>query len=170
VFSACGLVDFRAVCLGNCSRMLWIELAVCHVLITTVCIATDREITSTIRMSAKIDHQVRQVHLSVFLFAWKNWVTDGRNFVKWYIYIYVIYEEFSKFYQKFKRDWIMRRKRAIYMEMCCKIGAVMVISDWIVIRINSDWDNICRGIRITLLYSIYSQNFCLTWDNVQKRW
>ena len=75
-----GFVAFRGLCCGNCSRMLWIELAVCHVRVTTVCITTDRQSTSIIRMSAKIDYQLLQVCLSVFLFVWKNWGTAGRKF------------------------------------------------------------------------------------------
>jgi len=74
--------------------MLRIEQAVCHVGIATVCIATvgistDRQNTSIIRMSAKIDCQLRQVCLTVFLSAWNNWGTAGRNCVKCYIYIYI---------------------------------------------------------------------------------
>ena len=53
-----GFVAFRGLFFGNCSRMLWIELAVCHVRVTTVCITTDRQSTSIIRMSAKIDYQL----------------------------------------------------------------------------------------------------------------
>jgi len=75
-----GFVAFRGLFFGNCSRMLWIELAVCHVRVTTVCITTDRQSTSIIRMSAKIDYQLLQVCLSVFLFVWKNWGTAGRKF------------------------------------------------------------------------------------------
>ena len=92
VRSAGGLVAFRAVCWGNCSRMLWIELAVCHVGIATVCIASvgiaDRQNTSIIRISLKIYYQLRQVCLSVFLSAWNKWATARRNCVKCYIYLY----------------------------------------------------------------------------------
>jgi len=62
---------------------------VCHVGITTVCIATGSKNTSTIRMSSKIDNRLRQVGLTLFLFAWKNWATAGRNCAKCYIYIYI---------------------------------------------------------------------------------
>ena len=168
VWSDGGFVAFRAVCWGNCSRKLWIELAVCHVCITTVCIATDRENKSTIRMSAKIDYQLRQVCLSVFLPAWKYWVKTRRIFMKCnthththiyiYIYIYIrVYEDFSKMCRKFKLHWIMRRKQAMYMTMYsrCSYGYI-----WIVIRINSVSDKICTEIQNThFVFSKYSPKF-----------
>ena len=52
-------------------------------------------------MSGKIDCQLRQVWLCVFLSTWKNWATTGRKFVKYNIYIY---EEYLNFCRKFKRD------------------------------------------------------------------
>jgi hypothetical protein len=103
-----GFVTFRAMCWGNCSRMLWTEHPVCH-----VCVATDRQNTPIIRMSAKIDYQLRQ-RFRVFLFAWKNWATIERNFVKFNIYIY---KDISKDCRKFYRDWIMRSKPAVFMKM-----------------------------------------------------
>ena len=113
------LVAFRAVWCGNSSRMLWIELAVCHVCTATVCIATDCTATVgqnklIIRMSSKIDCQLRQVCLSIFLSAWNNWATAGRNCVKCYIYIY---EDFSKICLKSNRDCIMKRKPVMYTKM-----------------------------------------------------
>ena len=60
--------------------MLWIELAACRVGIVTVCIVTDRQNTAIIRMSAKIDCQLRQVCLSIFLSAWEESATTGKNF------------------------------------------------------------------------------------------
>ena len=96
VWSAGGLVACGTVWWGNCSRM-YIELPMCHVRTTAVCIATDRQNKSIIRMSAINDYQLRQVCLSVFLSTSKNWATSGRIFVKCNKYIYIfIYKQLRK--------------------------------------------------------------------------
>jgi len=139
VWSDGGFVAFRAVCWGNCSRMLWIELAVCYFRIAPVCIATDRENKSTIRMSAKIDYQLRQVCLSVFLPAWKYWAKTRRIFMKCnththththtyiYIYIYVYMKTFRKCVENSSLIELWEESKQCTWQ--CTVGAIMVISE-----------------------------------------
>ena len=111
VSSAGGFVAFIAVCWRNCRRILWTEHPVCR-----VCVASGRQNTPIIWMSAKIDCQLRQVCLSVFLSARILCTTKGWNFLN-EIYMY---EDFSKVCRKFKRDWIMKINSVLYLKMCIR--------------------------------------------------
>jgi len=114
-------------------------------------------------MSAKIDCQLRQVCLSVFLSAWKNCATTGRNFVKCNIYIYIYV--FLKFCPKFKRDWIMRRKPVMCMKMynSCGYGNIGLYCYQNIQRVRENWYRNSKHILYsvnTLQSSVFHEIMC----------
>jgi len=119
-----GFVTFRAVCWGNCSRMLWTEHPVCH-----VCCNWQTEYTNNSNVCE--NRLAASSGLFVRLSVRKKYLGDkGRNFVKWNIYM--------KTFRKSVLNSVVTKlwKEKQYFTFKRAVRTIMVVCDWIVIGIN----------------------------------
>ena len=84
--------------------------------------------------------------------------THTHTYIYIYIYIYVYIKTFRKYVENSSPTELWEESEQCTWQ--CTVGAVMVISGWIVIRINSVWDNICTETQNThFVLSKYSPKF-----------